>query len=133
EHGGKIYRFTKDERGNSASAPNGKYIFQEVGNSVFDPNFRLIREGVGKGTIGHTEGPTIFKSNTEDKWYLFLDEFAQRGYVPLETTDLESGNWTMPASYSLPSSPRHGTVIPITQSEYERIRQQVPVVEQPGT
>lgn len=133
EHGGKIYRFTKDERGNSASAPNGKYIFQEVGNSVFDPNFRLIREGVGKGTIGHTEGPTIFKSNTEDKWYLFLDEFAQRGYVPLETTDLESGSWTMPASYSLPSSPRHGTVIPITQSEYERIRQQVPGVEQPGT
>ncbi|WP_110930153.1 immunoglobulin-like domain-containing protein [Paenibacillus bouchesdurhonensis] len=132
EHDGQIYRFTKDERGNSASSPNGKYIFQEAGDTVFDPNYRLILEGLGKGMVGHTEGPTIFKSNTEEKWYLFLDEFAQRGYVPLETTDLASGIWTMPASYSLPSSPRHGTVIPITQSEYERIQQQVPGIEQPS-
>ena len=117
KHNGKINRFTKDERDNNASSPYGKMVFQEVGDSLFDPDFRLIKEGVGE--MKWVEGPTIFKSNTEDKWYLFVDEFGGRGYVPLETTDLDSGIWNISASYELPTSPRHGTVIPITQSEYD--------------
>ena len=127
-HNGKVYRFTKDERNNSASTPNGKFVFQESGNSIFDPNFQMIREGIGKGSISAGEGPTIFKSNTEEKWYLFIDEFGGRGYVPFETTDLDSGVWTMVTSYNLPSSPRHGTVIPITASEWQRLSEQTPMV-----
>ncbi|WP_233530939.1 glycoside hydrolase family 43 protein [Paenibacillus alkalitolerans] len=118
-HDGKIYRFTKDERDNSASTPYGKTVFQEVGNSVLDTNFELIKEGVGN--MKWVEGPTIFKSNTENKWYLFVDEFSGRGYVPLETTDLNSGEWVMSSSYELPPHPRHGTVIPITKTEYDAI------------
>jgi hypothetical protein len=55
------------------------------------------------------EGPLVFKSNTEDKWYLFLDEFGGRGYVPFETTDLDSGKWTPSTGYTCPRAPaRHG-------------------------
>ncbi|WFR65675.1 S-layer homology domain-containing protein [Paenibacillus amylolyticus] len=119
EHDGKVYRFTKDEQDNGAAAPFGKMIFQEVGDSILDPAFKLINQGVGN--MKWVEGPTIFKSNTEEKWYLFVDEFGGRGYVPFETTNLASGEWTLSSNYNLPASPRHGTVIPITQSEYDAL------------
>lgn len=131
EQGGKIYRITKDERSNSTASPNGKFVFQEAGSSIFDPNFVMIKEGIGKGSISQGEGPTIFISNTEDKWYLFIDEFGGRGYVPFETTNLSSGVWTLSSGYSLPSRPRHGTVLPITASEYAKLQAHVPAVKQP--
>lgn len=128
EHEGKVYRFTKDEQNNGASAPFGKMIFQEVGDSILDPTFKMINQGVGN--IKWVEGPTIFKSNTDEKWYLFVDEFGGRGYVPFETTNLASGVWTLSSNYNLPASPRHGTVIPITQSEYDALNgKNVPVSE----
>lgn len=131
KHDGKIYRFTKDERGNTAASPNGKFIFQEVGNAVLDPDFALIKEGIGKGAISQGEGATVFKSNTEEKWYLFIDEYGGRGYVPFETTDLDSGEWTLSEDYDLPNRPRHGTVMPITQTEYDALLANEPDLELP--
>ncbi|MGQ4667904.1 immunoglobulin-like domain-containing protein [Metabacillus halosaccharovorans] len=132
KHDDKIYRLSKDERGNSSSSPNGKFIFQEVGNSVLDPNFELIKEGIGKGSIGQGEGPTIFKSNTEEKWYMFIDEFGGRGYVPFETTDMQSGEWKVSENYDLPARPRHGTVLPVTKAEHEALLKTVPTVKVPS-
>lgn len=129
ENDGRTYRITKDERSNSSDAPNGKFVFQEVGDSVFG-DFNLITEGIGKGSISQGEGPTIFKANGEDKWYLLIDENGGRGYVPFETTDLDSGEWTMSEDYELPDRPRHGTVVPITKSEYEALSANVPVIEE---
>ena len=63
----------------------------------------------------------MFKSNTEDKWYLFVDETPKRGYLPFETTDLAGGKWKMSTDYALPASPRHGTVLPVTQAEYDAL------------
>ncbi|WP_173402079.1 immunoglobulin-like domain-containing protein, partial [Alkalihalobacillus hemicellulosilyticus] len=130
EHEGQIYRFSKDERNNSSQAPNGKYIFQEVGDSIFDSGFDMIREGVGRPDVGHTEGPIIFKSNKEEKWYLFVDEFGGRGYVPLESTDLDSGEWSVPSSYTFPENARHGSVLPITSSEYENLQTTLPRIQE---
>ncbi|MDQ0875950.1 hypothetical protein QFZ77_004609 [Paenibacillus sp. V4I3] len=56
--------------------------------------------------------------------YLFIDEYGLRGYIPLETKDLDSGEWKMPAEFSLPTMPRHGSVLPVTRSEYERLLSQ---------
>ncbi|RKL65650.1 hypothetical protein CR203_19410 [Salipaludibacillus neizhouensis] len=133
EHEGKIYRFHKDERNNSTDAPHGKYIFQDVGDSVLDENFELIKESVGRDHVGHTEGPIIFKSNIEEKWYLFVDEFGGRGYVPLESPDLNSGEWTAPDNYSFPSGIRHGSVLPVTKTEHESLLSNVPSIEEPST
>ncbi|WP_238650927.1 glycoside hydrolase [Paenibacillus piscarius] len=121
-HNGKIYRFTKDEREQGAEAPFGKMVFQESLDSIFTSAVKRLSDGVG-GVKG-IEGPTLFKSNTEEKWYLFVDEFGGRGYIPLETEDLDSGEWRVAADYSLPASPRHGTVIPVTQREYEALSAQ---------
>ena len=127
EHQGTYYRFTKDERNNTSTTPCSKFILEEKSDELRDLSWDFVGDCIGKATtdspgIARGEGPTIFKSNTEDKWYLFIDEFGGRGYVPFETTDLESGKFTMVANYELPSRPRHGTVLPVTKAELDRLR-----------
>jgi hypothetical protein len=73
----------------------------------------------------NAEGPTVFKSNTEKKYYLFVDEFGGRGYIPLESTSLENPDWKLSTNYELPRAPRHGTVLPVTKTELERLRGQL--------
>ncbi|WP_406322466.1 family 43 glycosylhydrolase [Streptomyces sp. NBC_00519] len=121
QHDGTYYRLSKDERNNSSSTPNSKFIFEEKSDSILNPSWTAVAEGIGKGTMSAAEGPLVFKSNTEEKWYAFLDEFGGRGYLPFETTDLDSGNWTPSTGYDLPAKPRHGTVLPVTQAEYDRL------------
>ncbi|WP_329224562.1 family 43 glycosylhydrolase [Streptomyces canus] len=121
QNNGTYYRLSKDERNNSSSTPNSKFIFEEKSDSILNPSWTAVAEGIGKGAMSAAEGPLVFKSNTEDKWYAFLDEFGGRGYIPFETTDLDSGNWTPVADYDLPAKPRHGTVLPVTQAEYDRL------------
>lgn len=126
EHDGTYYRYTKDERNNSSSSPCSKYITAEKSTDLLDTGYDFVAECIGKATptspgLSAGEGPTGFKSNTEDRWYLFIDEYGGRGYVPFETTDLASGRWTMSTGARLPSSPRHGTVLPVTQAELDRL------------
>ncbi|MFJ6000436.1 family 43 glycosylhydrolase [Streptomyces sp. NPDC092370] len=121
EHGGTYFRLSKDERNNTSSTPNSKFVFEEKSDSLLDPSWDAVAEGIGKGAMNAAEGPLVFKSNTEDKWYAFLDEFGGRGYIPFETTDLASGTWTPSTGYDLPAKPRHGTVLPVTRAEYERL------------
>src|SRR5690606_2647902 len=127
KEGDTYYRFTKDERNNTSSTPCSKFILAEKSTHLRSLDWQFVAECIGKATgdkpgIDRGEGPTIFKSNTEEKWYLFIDEFGGRGYVPFESTDLDSGEWTMSSDYQLPSRPRHGTVLPVTQAELDRIR-----------
>jgi beta-xylosidase len=121
QYNGSYYRFTKDERNPTSSSPCSKYIIEEKSSTILNLNYDFVAECIGSGSLSRGEGPTIFKSNTEHKWYLFIDEYGGRGYVPFETTDLDSGVWTMSTNYTLPASPRHGTVMPVTQTEYDRL------------
>ncbi|MFE7270940.1 family 43 glycosylhydrolase [Streptomyces sp. NPDC057623] len=121
EHDGTYFRLSKDERNNTSSTPNSKFVFEEKSDSLLDLSWDAVAEGIGKGAMNAAEGPLVFKSNTEDKWYAFLDEFGGRGYIPFETTDLASGSWTPSTGYDLPAKPRHGTVLPVTQAEYDRL------------
>ncbi|WP_217241997.1 family 43 glycosylhydrolase [Streptomyces sp. AC555_RSS877] len=121
QHDGTYFRLSKDERNNTSSTPNSKFIFEEKSDSLLDTSWTAVAEGIGKGAMSAAEGPLVFKSNTEEKWYAFLDEFGGRGYIPFETTDLGSGTWTPSTGYDLPAKPRHGTVLPVTQAEYDRL------------
>ncbi|WP_240528884.1 family 43 glycosylhydrolase [Streptomyces humi] len=118
---GTYYRLSKDERNNTSSTPDSKFIFEEKSDSIRSTDWTPVAEGIGKGAMSAAEGPLVFRSNTEDKWYAFLDEFGGRGYIPFETDDLDSGVWTPVADYDLPAKPRHGTVLPVTQAEYDRL------------
>jgi hypothetical protein len=121
DHNGTYYRFTKDERNNTSNSPCSKFIIEEKSTSIRDTDYDFVSECLGYGAISAGEGPLVFKSNTENRWYLFIDEYGGQGYVPFTTTDLDSGTWTKVGSYSLPSSPRHGTILPVTQAEYDRL------------
>lgn len=126
EDKGTYYRYTKDERNNTSTTPCSKFITAEKSTDLLDLSYDFVAECIGKATptspgLSAGEGPTGFKSNTENKWYLFIDEFGGRGYVPFETTDLASGKWTMSTGAKLPASPRHGTVLPVTQAELNRL------------
>ncbi|TDZ59664.1 Xylosidase/arabinosidase [Colletotrichum trifolii] len=118
---GTYYRFTKDE---GASGTGCSDIIQESSSSLRATleSWTIIDSCIGsKAGTKAVEGPTSFKSNPGDvhgdKFYLFVDEYSDRGYIPLETADIGNPKWTVSASYNLPSSPRHGTVIPVTAAE----------------
>ncbi|KAJ4352500.1 uncharacterized protein N0V89_007848 [Didymosphaeria variabile] len=122
---GTFYRFTKDE---GASGTGCADIIEERSDSLRATldSWTQVTACIGKNAgTKSVEGPTVFKSNPDDsngeKFYLFVDEYVDRGYIPLETEDLANPSWKVSASYKLPTSPRHGTVIPITAKELEVI------------
>ncbi|GLI02540.1 RICIN domain-containing protein [Phytohabitans aurantiacus] len=122
KHNGTYYRYTKDERSASQSAC-GKFILAERSTAILNGNYSFVAECIGRGSISQGEGPLVFKSNTEQRWYLYVDEYGGRGYIPFTTTDLSTGQWTMVSGYTMPGRPRHGTVLPLSQAEYDRIQQ----------
>lgn len=121
EHAGRYYRFSKDDREPPESTPCSKSITVQRSTSLTSTAYEFVADCIGRGAIGDGEGPLVFKSNTEEKWYLFIDEYGRRGYVPFETTDLDAGRWTVAKEYQMPPHPRHGAVIPVTKEEYDRL------------
>jgi len=121
---GAYYRFTKDE----ASASGCTDVFEEKSADLLAPvaDWTTAATCIGRNAgTGAVEGPTIFKANPGDPnggYYLFLDEYGGRGYLPLHSATLESPSWKIPSSYSLPTSPRHGTVMGITQAEWDALQ-----------
>ncbi|KAF1830191.1 Arabinanase/levansucrase/invertase [Decorospora gaudefroyi] len=121
QEGSTFYRFTKDE---GATGTGCADIIQERSQSLRAPlqSWAQVAACIGrKAGTRNVEGPTVFKANKNDvhgqKFYLFVDEYTGRGYVPLETNDIANPNWKVSSSYKLPRSPRHGTVIPVTARE----------------
>ncbi|KJX96480.1 1,4-beta-xylanase like protein [Zymoseptoria brevis] len=123
---GVYHRFTKDEGAGTTGCSD---IIQERSTRLLNQvsGYTQVTSCIGKkaGTSA-VEGPTVFKSNPNDvngnKFYLWVDEYGGRGYIPLETADIADPSWEVSASYKLPTSPRHGTVLPITAAELARIR-----------
>ena len=130
KEGATYYRFTKDEGGGGTGCSD---IIQEKSSSLtavdqpgqpgVDLHAGLHRRGAGTSAV---EGPSVFKANPGDTspydYYLFVDEYGGRGYIPLGADDLDNATWRVPAAYNLPASPRHGTVIPVTQAELDALR-----------
>jgi beta-xylosidase len=137
KEGSTYYRFTKDEGSSTGCSDiieeksDDLLAVDDISDPAYDPanrKWKQVASCIGKkaGTSA-VEGPTAFKANPGDvsghQYYLFVDEYGGRGYVPLATDDLANPNWQVPASYNLPSSPRHGTVLPVTAAELRALRQ----------
>ena len=111
---GRYYRLTKNH--DEAS------IYLEVSD---DPEgvFTEIESFSMKGVTGY-EGPTAYKMNGVDEWCILMDAFASdKGYQPFLTDDLDSGVVTPQEGFETPDPFRHGTVMPITEEEYNRLTQ----------
>lgn len=73
------------------------------------------------------EAPTAVRLENGN-WCLFLDYYGVRGagqgYVPFICENIAKGNFVRSdASFSFPYGFKHGTILPITMEEYERIKQ----------
>lgn len=90
-----------------------------IRNSEFDRSMLAIEQGL-------YEGPTAVRLE-DGRWCLFLDYYgvpgAGQGYVPFVADSMESGRFVRSdQQFLFPYGYKHGTVIPITIEEYERIR-----------
>lgn len=75
---------------------------------------------------GLYEAPTAFVT-ADGRWCLLLDFYGcgaeGQGYVPFLADSLESGHFTRSdASFSFPYGFKHGTVLSITDEEYDRLK-----------
>lgn len=128
ERDGVYYRFTKGTE-ETACRPD---IVAEKGTDLRAPS------SSGKWTkfdtclsanagLPETEGPSAFRSNpgdiNGDRNYVLVDWYGGGGYIPLYTESLVEGevDWKVPASYSLPPSPRHGVAFGITRAERDAV------------
>ena len=116
-HKGVYYRFTKNESKSSvtmmkSTSLSGKW--EDVGTYTIN--------GTAGNTVTGYEGPTIYKINGEDKWCLLLDYYSKsQGYKPFVTNDITTGAFTSASDFKFDATYRHGTVMPITQAEYDRL------------
>ena len=67
------------------------------------------------------EGPTIYKRNNSEEWCLMLDNYSKGGYKPFVTSNLKNGVFSNAGDIKFDGTYRHGTVMPITQAEYESL------------
>lgn len=135
--GDTYHRVVKDEASMTVRQERSTDLRATVSGSLptttSTPGWQLVKEqlGVGQpnpwgGTFTQGEGPTVFADNeVEDRWYMFIDQpsyHGGRGYLAFRTDDLGAADWQSVPTADLPRSPRHGTVIPVTQAELDTMR-----------
>lgn len=116
--GDKYYRFTKDEKHKAITletAPKLKGPWTDV-------------EGFSLSRLVGYEGPQCYliepaAEGRPPVWGLILDHYAQgRGYQPYVTQDLASGKFEPAQGFTFPFKFRHGSVLPLTAEELERVQ-----------
>ncbi|MDE6411802.1 MAG: family 43 glycosylhydrolase [Clostridia bacterium] len=130
EHEGVYYRFTKNEDGTAT------YVYLEKCTSL-SGEFELVSSYTINGKtvyqkeedIKGFEGPTAYKINGENKWCLLLDNYGKSaGYKPFVTDDITTARFVSADAFDFGGTRfRHGTVIPITLSEYNALLKKWPV------
>ena len=121
EEGGSYYLFVKREnqpiRIKLLKADNPTGPFEKI--DKFDDCMEVLREGL-------YEAPTAVKLE-DGRWCLFLDHYAipgnEQGYVPFISEDISTGDFRRSdADFHFPYGFKHGTILPISMEEYERIK-----------
>lgn len=112
---GVFYRFSKDE--------TSKTIKMEAGEDLLGAFHEIHSETLKK--LKGVEGPAAFPLPNSRSWCLMVDRFAEgKGYLPLLCSNLSAGDFqTLPEdTYDLGGTVmRHGSVLTITEEEYQRL------------
>ena len=122
EENGRYYLFVKSESNPSniilLEADHVTGPFKKI--EAFDESMKVIQ-------AGQYEAPTAVKLEN-GKWCLFLDYYGVpgegQGYVPFVAESLASGRFARSdESFHFPYGFKHGTIIKISDQEYEQIRE----------
>ncbi|MFB2555416.1 cell wall-binding repeat-containing protein [Herbiconiux liangxiaofengii] len=124
QNDGTTYRITKDNGFGdgiymeSTTAPR----WWEAGTAWTRIQTKIGAVWAG-GNAGGVEGPAVFKSHSEDRWYLYVDVIPTTGYRPMETTDLDAG-WTQltDPGFSMAPNTKHGGIVSLTKAQYDTVR-----------
>lgn len=114
---GKYYRFSKDEQ--------YKAITMEVSDKLLGPWQDVPQFSLAQ--LRGYEGPECFQleAATAGKpatWCLILDQYSKgTGYQPFVTQDLTGGQFTPGAGFTFPFHFRHGSILPVSEAEYQRL------------
>jgi hypothetical protein len=114
---GRYYRFSKDEKEKDITFESSENL---MGPWTDVTNFSLAK-------MRGYEGPEcyIIKPAADGKpatWCLILDQYSKgTGYQPFVTEDLSSGQFKSGEGFVFPFKFRHGSVLPISAAEYERL------------
>ena len=117
--GGKFFRFSKDEQ--------FKAISMETSEKLMGPWSEV--EGFTLSKLQGYEGPQCYLlkppvDGHPASWCLVIDHYARgQGYQPYLTEGLASGNFTKAPDFHFPFRFRHGSILPITGEEYQRLEQ----------
>ncbi|WP_435747709.1 immunoglobulin-like domain-containing protein [Microbacterium sp. PMB16] len=148
---GTYYRFSKDESSMTLRLEKSTDLLAQIsgtypGTTGPADEWTLIKDQVATGlpngepggTYSQGEGPSVFPSNPGDvngfDWYLFIDQpsyhHGPNHYIPFGSTDITDGDSWQPLGATLRAhlpqnsdggKPRHGTVLPVTRSEYQKV------------
>ena len=131
--GDTYYRFMKDDHRKTVSMENARKL---AGPWKEMPQFTAGQEK-------EFEGPICFllkaaANGQPPVWCLFLDNVGDRigdgafGYMSYLSTDLSTGQFTRATDTHFPYAFRHGSVLPITKAEMDRVRAAYAVPKTPG-
>ena len=121
EEDGSYYLFVKSSKNPAgmillkSDRPTGPFVRV----TAFDESTREVQNGL-------YEAPTAVKA-ADGRWCLFLDFYgaagAGQGYVPFIADTLASGEFhRADADFSFPYGFKHGTILEISDEEYDRIK-----------
>jgi hypothetical protein len=115
--GTNYFRFTKDEKFKAVMMETSEKLsgpWREV------PKFSLIQ-------LRGYEGPECYlvepaSAERPPTWCLIMDYYSKsQGYQPFITTNLAGGQFTPSDEFSFPFRFRHGSILPVSDAEYERL------------
>ena len=121
EEDGKYYLFVKSEK-------NPSRIIELVGDHVTGPFKRVEKFDEAMLTVkeGLYEAPTAVRLD-DGRWSLFIDYYGVRGagqgYVPFLAPSMASGEFVRSdAAFHFPYGFKHGTILTITDEEFDRMK-----------
>lgn len=107
---GAYARFIKDE--------NVNQVYQETTTGGLFGEWTRIPGYIGDNPL--SEGPASFPDiENPGVYHLLLDNYEE--YVPFQTSDIDAGSWEKSSSSSYPTGLKHGSVLRLTQTEYDAI------------
>lgn len=67
------------------------------------------------------EGSSMYNITGTDTWVMLMDQYGKHRYFAQQTTDMEHFLKLKRKDYAMDFSPRHGSVIPITDAQYDEL------------
>lgn len=110
-HNGKYYMYFKHDEDQTIA-----YVTADKMNGPYtdDPTVvSLASSGV--------EGSSMYNITGTDTWVMLMDQYGKHRYFAQQTTDMEHFLKLKRSDYAMDFSPRHGSVIPITDAQYDEL------------